>query len=146
MYNPKESFSRVKAKSWRVLSLLPFLLFSMATKVSAEVLPGPVPARVLRVIDGDSLKVEARLWPGLRMTVTLRLAGIDAPERGQPEGESARDFLVDLLAASDGTITLHALRQGKYAGRIVGQARLLDGRDLGCLLLAAGHARPYTHR
>ncbi|MET4807763.1 thermonuclease family protein [Limibacillus sp. MBR-115] len=126
--------------------LLPFLLVSMVTALSAEVLPGPVPARVLRVIDGDSLKVEARLWPGLRMTVTLRLAGIDAPEQRQPEGQAARDFLVDLLATSDGNIALYALRHGKYAGRIVGQARLPDGRDLGCLLLAAGHARPYPHR
>lgn len=115
-----------------------------------EVLPGPVPAELVRVVDGDTVLVSARIWLGQRVTVSVRLAGIDAPEmRGRCASErararQARDFLARRLAA--GRIALADIQYGKFAGRVV--ARLLDGdgADLGAALLAAGLARPYAGR
>ncbi|MEE8332869.1 MAG: thermonuclease family protein [Alphaproteobacteria bacterium] len=115
-----------------------------------EVLPGPVPAELVRVVDGDSVLVSARIWLGQRVTVSVRLAGIDAPEiRGRCDAERkrahrAREFLVRRL--KEGNIALADIHYGKYAGRVV--ARLLDrdGVDLGAALVKAGLARPYAGR
>ena len=64
--------------------------------------PGPVPAKVLRVIDGDTLMVRARIWIGQEIEIKVRLAGVDAPElRAKCERERilARPAR-DLVAAS----------------------------------------------
>ena len=46
-----------------------------------------VPARVVRVIDGDTVEVLARPWPGQTIQAIVRLAGVDAPElRGEVRG------------------------------------------------------------
>jgi hypothetical protein len=42
---------------------------------------GPVSARIVRIIDGDTLEVEAHPWPGHSVRVSVRLRGIDTPER-----------------------------------------------------------------
>ena len=41
---------------------------------------GPVAAEILRIVDGDTLLVEATPWPQQRMEVYVRLRGIDTPE------------------------------------------------------------------
>lgn len=123
---------------------------SQARAAPREVLPGPVPAALVRVVDGDTVLVSAQIWLGQRVTVSVRLAGIDAPElRGRCRAERerarrARDFLIRRLAP--GGISLADIQYGKFAGRVV--ARLLDGdgRDLGAALLDAGLARPYAGR
>jgi len=59
----------------RIFVLLPILL--LAVPAMAE------EAHVLKVIDGDSMRIELR---GLELN--LRLLGIDAPEYNQPGGKS----------------------------------------------------------
>jgi endonuclease YncB( thermonuclease family) len=44
-----------------------------------SVLRGPVPARVMAVLDGDTLLVQARLWLDQTLEVRVRLGGIDTP-------------------------------------------------------------------
>ena len=51
-----------------------------AAQAGSEVLAGPVPARILRVIDGDTLRVRTRIWLGMDMEIDVRINGIDAPE------------------------------------------------------------------
>src|SRR5690606_6974431 len=52
----------------------------------------PYDARLVRIIDGDSLVVEAG---GAR--IELRVFGIDAPERGQAWSQRARQALTELV-------------------------------------------------
>ena len=53
-----------------------------------EIVPGPVPAEVLAVLDGDTLVVRARIWLGQDVETRIRLDGIDAPElKGKCESE-----------------------------------------------------------
>ncbi len=54
-------------------------------------------ARVVKVIDGDTLKVKAKLGETERIRKKLRLRKIDAPEIDTPEGKKARDFVVQAL-------------------------------------------------
>ena len=123
-------------------------LLAVAGSAAADELPGPVPAEVLRVIDGDTLVVRARIWLGQDVRTRVRIAGIDAPElSGRCPGERAlavraRARVEDLLAA--GEVRLFDVRHGKYGGRVIARVRLDDGRDLGVVLMAAGLARAYA--
>jgi Xaa-Pro aminopeptidase len=71
----------------------------------------PVRAELVRVIDGDTFIVDALVWPGHRVRVSIRLRGIDAPEmrsRCAAEKEAAiraRDISA-FVTVQDG---LHAL-------------------------------------
>lgn len=112
-----------------------------------EILAGPIRADVVRVHDGDTLVVRARIWLGQVVSTKVRLAGIDAPElRGRCARErrmarAARSFVVRKLAA--GNVTLRDIRFGKYAGRVLARVITAEGEDLGQALVAAGLARPY---
>ena len=111
-----------------------------------ELIPGPVPAEVLRVIDGDTIDVAALIWLGQRVHIRVRLDGVDAPElRGQCASERelaqrARDLVSSHTEGQ--SVTLYAVHYGKYAGRIVAQVHVGAG-DLATLLLGAGLAREY---
>jgi endonuclease YncB( thermonuclease family) len=108
---------------------------------------GPVSARVTQVIDGDSLKVKARIWIGQEIETNVRIVGIDTPElRGRCESERvaarrARDFLTERIEARD--VRLRDIRHDKYGGRVLARIETDRGEDLAALLVAQGLARPY---
>jgi len=118
-----------------------------ARPAAQDVLAGPVPARVIAVVDGDTLVVRARIWLGQVLETRVRLAGIDAPElhgRCAEERERAtraRDFLV--RAVDGGEIVLRHVEFGKYAGRVIARVETAAGEDLADALLRAGLAREY---
>lgn len=91
-------------------------------------------ARVLRVIDGDSLRIELR---GLQLD--LRLLGVDAPEWNKPGGQEAKAFVEEWIG--DGVIDLEfdRHRYGKY-GRLLAWV-WKDDRLLQEDLVRAGQAR-----
>ena len=118
-----------------------------------ERLSGPIGAQVLRVLDGDTLKVRARIWLGQDVETRVRLSGIDAPElRGACPHERelavrARAYLVARLGSGEGRrarVNLYDIRLGKYGGRVLARVLTENGEDLGDSLLVAGLARPYT--
>ncbi len=112
-----------------------------------DVVPGPVPARVVAVIDGDTIRVRARIWIGQDVETRVRLAGVDAPElRGQCPREralakAARTLV--LQAVNDARVTLHEIHHDKFGGRVVARVRTAAGDDLAALLVAAGLGRAY---
>ena len=53
-------------------------------------LPGPVPAEVVDIIDGDTVTVRARIWPGQFVETRVRLRGADTPEIRRPDCEAER--------------------------------------------------------
>lgn len=69
--------------------------------------------RVVAVSDGDSITVLA----SDNRQVKVRLAGIDAPERGQAFGQSSRQNLSDLVFGKD--VRVSVVDTDRY-GRIVG--------------------------
>jgi micrococcal nuclease len=99
-----------------------------------------VPARVVRVVDGDTLIMDLDLgWKTWRLGERCRLAGINCPEMNTAEGVAALAFVVHMLLDPQVTFTSHSL--DKY-GRPLGHVRLADGRILNTLILDAGHAVP----
>ncbi|NQV83930.1 MAG: thermonuclease family protein [Rhodospirillales bacterium] len=122
-------------------------LAAMPTPAAArEAVPGPVEARVIKVIDGDTFFVSARIWPGLDIRRSIRPRGFDAPEiRGKCPSEkrralAAREYLKKLIGR---LVILSAITPGKYAGRVIATVKTQDGKDVAVEMIAAGHARPY---
>ncbi|MDP6428560.1 MAG: thermonuclease family protein [Rhodospirillales bacterium] len=131
-----------------ILPLMATALVSSPLPQSAETLAGPVTARLLRVIDGDTIAVSARIWLGQRVETLVRLDGADAPElRGKCAGERqlakrAKDFVAAFLG--NGAVILRDIQYGKFAGRVVSRIFALDGRDLAEALIARGLAHSYA--
>jgi len=117
---------------------------------SRRTVAGPVQAHLVRVVDGDTIEVLARIWPDHYVETLVRLAGIDAPElRGRcPEeialADRAKERLTALLAGH--RLRLVDVHYGKYAGRVVARVLTEDGRDAANVLLAERLARPYDGR
>lgn len=97
-------------------------------------------AEVIDVIDGDTIRVRVDLGFSTFLVATLRLVGIDTPERHTNEGQRAWEYLKDLLAA--GRVTVQTMRTEKY-GRYLANVRDPAGRSVNELLVEAGHAKPY---
>ncbi|WP_240184600.1 thermonuclease family protein [Enterobacter roggenkampii] len=72
------------------------ILFVVAFSASAD-----ISGRILRVLDGDTVKM---LEPGNQLT-RIRLAGIDAPEKSQPFGQRSRQELSSMVAQQHVTVT-----------------------------------------
>ncbi|AXV16870.1 nuclease [Neorhizobium sp. SOG26] len=130
--------------------LLALVLVGVASApaLAREEVAGPVAAEILRVIDGDTLLVEARPWPQQKMEVYVRIRGIDAPEikskcaRFSEAGMNARQAL-EILASASPQIQLTHISGDKYFGRIVADVILSDGRSAAEGLLRAGLVNAY---
>ncbi len=109
-----------------------------------------IPARVLKVIDGDTIKVRARIWVRIEVTTNARIRGVDTPEirrakcaQERKRGKAARDY-VRLIIGRGRRVCLLQVKDDKYGGRVLATVQLPDGRDLTRLLISTGHGRPYT--
>jgi micrococcal nuclease len=106
-------------------------------------------ATVQRVIDADTLVLDIDLGFHVHRIETVRLSGIDAPERHTVEGAHARVYVEDWLTlrTSNGRIPLlvHTNRdRGDKYGRMLATIHPIDnGPSLNDWLIEQGHARPY---
>lgn len=114
---------------------------------AAEQLPGPVEAEVLRIIDGDSLVVRARIWLGQTVETHVRLSGIDTPElrgkcdRERQKAEAARTALIGFLG--EGPVALSDIEADKFGGRVRARVASAAHQDVAQAMIATGHARAY---
>jgi micrococcal nuclease len=99
------------------------------------------PAVVVRVVDGDTVRLNLDLGLHIWRTDNCRIAGINAPETSTPAGTAAAAYAAKLLPAG-AAVTFASERLEKY-GRPLGRLVLADGRDFATVMLAAGHAVPY---
>lgn len=90
--------------------------------------------RITAVIDGDSIEVDGR---------AIRLIGVNAPERGQPDFAPSRDALQALLAGGRVRLAFDVERRDQF-GRELAYVFLDDGRHVNAELVRAGFAQVYT--
>lgn len=99
-----------------------------------------VPATVLRIVDGDTIRMELDLgWHTYRVE-NCRIAGINAPEMNTDAGKVARDYAAELLPVN--TVVVFVSKQLDKYGRPLGSIAR-DGVDFGGAMIAAEHAVPY---
>lgn len=109
------------------------LLLILAPAVQAT-----LTGRVVRVIDGYTVVVLAAPATEVR----IRLAGIDAPENGQPFGQRARQFLASRIAGR--VVEISGDTRDRY-GRVLGTL-WTDGRNINAELVCGGTAWAYRVR
>lgn len=99
-----------------------------------------VPATVLRIVDGDTIRLDLDLgWHTYRIE-NCRIAGINAPELTTDAGKAARSYAQQFLPL-DTEVVFESTCLDKY-GRPLGHIRR-NGVDFGEQMLAAGHAVPF---
>lgn len=93
--------------------------------------------RVTGILDGDSIIV----LDGAGKEYSIRLFGIDAPERGQPHAATARRFLATRVARrSVGVVVQGRDRYGRWVGTVY-----LEDTNINLLMVQGGHAWWYRH-
>ncbi|MCW5631867.1 MAG: thermonuclease family protein [Rubrivivax sp.] len=118
---------------FRLTALLQLLFVALAVLLasctSAPAETG-MAGRVVAVKDGDTLE----LLTADKRLVTIRLAEIDAPEKGQPYGQRAKQALSDLCFGKEVTArTVVIDRYGRTVARIY-----QDGTDVNAELVREG--------
>jgi endonuclease YncB( thermonuclease family) len=105
---------------------------------------------ITRVIDGDTVAFQANfLPPPLKQELSIRVFGVDTPEKGHRAMCPSEDQRGQAATAfTKNAITKAQKRQvaiadwDKYGGRVLGDI-LLDGQSLRTMLIQNGFAREY---
>ena len=105
---------------------------------------------ITRVIDGDTVAFQANfLPPPLKQELSIRVFGVDTPEKGHramcpsedQRGQAASAFTKNAIAKAQKRQVAIA-DWDKYGGRVLGDI-LLDGQSLRMMLIQNGFAREY---
>jgi micrococcal nuclease len=96
-------------------------------------------AKVLNVVDGDTIDVSIDLGLQIHSIQRIRLYGIDTPERGQPGFSEATDRLKQLILNKNVLIKTYKIsKYGQYLGEI-----MFDEMNINQMMITEGHAKKY---
>ncbi len=98
------------------------------------------PARLLHIVDGDTMTVVAWLDLDIYAVKSVRLARIDAPEARQSGYQEAIEALRELLAGQE-EFQITVCRQDSF-GRWIGEVTVQRG-NVSDLMLKSGTVTPY---
>ena len=115
-------------------------------------------AKVIKVVDGDTLDAMIDLGFNTWVKKRIRLSGLDAYEtrtrdkEEKKKGLAAKARVIAVLESGDNEIRLNSLGVGKY-GRCIGEVQLANnyirsdkyhGKSLNKMLIKEGHATEYN--
>lgn len=118
-------------KKFKYIKIVILLTFLFVGTSLAQTFKG----KVVGVVDGDTVTVLDSQY----RQITVRLAGIDAPEKKQDFGEAAKEYLAGLIFQKK--ITVVGSKKDRY-GRTIAKI-LLDGKDINLAMIEAGFAWHY---
>jgi micrococcal nuclease len=99
-----------------------------------------VPAKITRIIDGDTIAVILDLGWGIYKNDHVRFAGINAPEKSTLEGQEAKAFLETYIGLRL-DVMIHSHKLDKY-GRCLATV-MLGEINLNQVMLDSRHAVPF---
>lgn len=102
--------------------------------------PTPIRFHVERIVDGDTFKV---LYDG--DLTSVRILGIDTPERGQPGFQEATAATRDLIEGQAVTLTFEGKKRDRF-GRLLAYVATGECADVGAELLRRGLADVYRKK
>ena len=98
--------------------------------------------RVVKVIDGDTVRADVELGFHMTAQMDFRLAGLDAPELSDKvKGQESQSFLAGALLTAS-ALTVQSSKGDKY-GRWLGTF-FVDGVNINAKMLELGLARVYN--
>ncbi len=107
-------------------------------------------AKLIRVIDGDTIDASIDLGFDVWVKKRIRLYGIDAPEsrtrdlEEKKKGIETKEKLEQLLEANEGIFTVRSKGVGKF-GRCLGII-IIDGDNINESLVKEGYAKEYLKK
>lgn len=116
-------------QKYRVGMIVLLALLFIVSSTNAKEIQG---AKVIKIIDGDSIVVSAGT-----QNIEIRLWGIDTPEYRQPFSKAAKKVTKRLL--QDQTVDLLVKDIDKY-GRVVAMVTMGNGQNVNGLLVKRGYA------
>jgi endonuclease YncB( thermonuclease family) len=117
-----------------------------------------IPARLLKVIDGDTISVAVIVANGEALKVSVRINGVDCPEKSRASEKEIRcsNLITHYLKQHlDTIVQVKFLKVDKWGGRWIGMVQYLEGQEpcvcgcgfngvcLGQYVLSNGLAKPY---
>lgn len=99
-------------------------------------------AEIIKVVDGDTVHANVDLGFNVHVEMTLRLMGINAPEKVTAEGKAAKKHLESLLPTTSVVIRTLRDKREKY-GRYLAYVIRPDGVNVNDEMVVAGHAVLY---
>lgn len=120
-----------------------------AIRPRQDVVAGPVPARVIKTGDGDTVQTEVDIFPGTRVLIDIRIGEIDTPEKGgrakcDSEAARAEDASAEMRRLLEGkAVMLHNVKYEKYGGRLLADVKTENGVNAAQHMIAKGLAKPY---
>lgn len=110
---------------------------------SIEALTYKFYATVLKIIDGDTIKLNVDLGFSVSTNVSIRIKGMNAPEINRAEsaeaGKASRDYLA-LIIPVGSQIVIHTEKYRQSFTRFIGDVYTEDGRSVAELMVNAGFA------
>lgn len=116
-------------------TLLVFVTCLMCCVAFGSLCATGTPCKVVTIKDGDTVVV----FDGQRL-ITIRIAGIDAPELNQIHGLEAKTYLSNLLEGR--IVEIEGATEDKY-GRTVATIRTSNGVDISEVMVEEGYAWHY---
>lgn len=113
----------------RLFLLLITFVFLATPALSVQSITG----KVVRVLDGDTIDV----LDDRNEKHRIRFAEIDCPERKQPFGRKAQQFVTDRAAQKE--VVVQVTTKDRY-GRLIGHVILPNGENLNRMLVENGFA------
>ena len=103
-------------------------------------------AKVIRIVDGDTLDAEVDLGFGITMTQRFRIENFDAPETYRPKsdaenahGQKAKERATELLVNKD--ILIKSTKVAGIYGRFGATIWLEDGRSFAEVMINEGFSK-----
>ncbi len=115
------------------IPLLVLLLISYSLTIIAQTRYKQTEGRVVKIVDGDTYD----LLTSENQVLRIRMNGIDAPEKGQPFGQKAKEYLGQLCFKQKIRIQWYSKDRN---GRYIADSYLPDGRSLSLEMIRAGYA------
>lgn len=121
---------------YRLLFLLLLCPLVSACPFATDQPPAELSGKVISIKDGDTIAILYN-----NKTLTIRLAHIDCPEKKQPYGQAAKQFLSDKCFGQ--TVTIHHQHEYDRSKRLIGEVITASGENLNKALVKAGLAWHY---
>lgn len=99
-------------------------------------------AKVVRVVDGDTVDMTVDLGFRISQEIRLRLLGINAPERNAPGGTEATNYLKLLLPIGQQTMIETFKNPTDKYGRWLASI-YVNGENINDNMISSGHAVYY---
>ena len=121
---------------YRLFFLLLLCPLVSACPVATEEPPAELSGKVISIKDGDTIAILYN-----NKTLTIRLAHIDCPEKKQPYGQAAKQFMSDKCFGQ--IVTIQHQHEYDRSKRLIGEVITASGENLNKALVKAGLAWHY---